>query len=133
MLSTNKFDNKTQKNGLGDYYNKINSKLEKLIDENKKLENEIQKFEKSIKVCKESKETIIKEISKQKANYNIKKNVIDLKREFLLSIVSNQKQSIQEFENISHTLQEKIQNNSEIFKNILEIKDIKNQLLSKNF
>lgn len=133
MSSYTRKENNTKalKNPLATSRIQLNSNLEKLINENKVYNEQIKKLDESIQKALENKEILIKENAYKRAVYNAEKKTTDIKRDFLSSIINNQKSSNESFDKIRSKFQEFINKNPHIYGNISNLNQCKNHLLSK--
>lgn len=125
---------KTSRNNLSGTCTQLNSNFEKLLNDNKNFNDHIKKLDDAIQKAFENKEILIKENANKRAIYNAHKKTIDLKRNFLSSLVNNnQKTENENFEILKIKIQELANKNPEIYGNALNLNKFKNQLLSKIF
>jgi hypothetical protein len=135
MSSLVKNENKTKasKNGLVAARIQLNSNYEKLINDNKNVNEHIKKLEDLNQKAFDNKLIFIKENAINRASYNTKKKTIDLKRDILSATAnSNKKKDNENFNKTQLKMQEIVNKNPEIYGNILNLNKCENQLLSNN-
>ena len=135
MSSLVKNENKTKasKNGLITARIQLNSNYEKLVNDNKNVNEHIKKLEDANQKAFDNKLIFIKENAINRASYNTKKKTIDLKRDILSATANtNKKKDNENFHKTQIKMQEIVNKNPEIYGNILNLNKCENQLLSNN-
>jgi len=122
---------KTSKSPLANSCMQFSSNLDKLLNQNKAFNEQRKKLEESIQKALENKETLIKENANKRAVYNGQKITVDIKRDFLSSIVNTPKSSDESFDKFKSELLKKNNKNPHIYGNISNLIQCKNHLISK--
>lgn len=130
-LIKNEINTKASKNPLANNRTQLNSDLEQIKSENNTKSEQIKKLEEMAQKQFDNRENLIRENANKRAVYNANKKTTDLKRDFLSSIINNQKISNESLDKIHLKIQEDLNKNPQIFANIFNLNECKNQLLSK--